>query len=231
MLRAGETHQAIAHWLVRENPTFGNSGSEPAVHSRVVSIVKLFETQCQEEDVLHGIDSDKAEIPWTNVTTNRKFIGHLLDLYFTWVHPVHMLFSETEFKKDFEDRRQRRCSASLLNAICAMACNLVGTENVIHPETETDMATLRHGFRAEARRHLLPETYSLITSIQTFAVMYLVELSSGRAQSATGYLRSAIDNLKPFNSLRYSEEAEELTFWGIRTMHTYVRFRSLLTFI
>jgi hypothetical protein len=61
-----------------------------------------------------------------------------------------------------------------------------------------------------------------MTSIQSFAIMYLVELSSGKARSAVGYLRSAVENLKASSGPQQSDEAKETTFWGIQTLNTYV---------
>ena len=221
-LRNGDSHQSIADWLHQENPDLARGLETPTTHRRLIDVVKLYETQCQQEDGLlrQNTDPSEADIPWTRVTTSHKLVGHLFDLYFTWVHPVHMLFSELDFKQDFRGNIDINCSASLVNAICAMACNMLESEDVDR-RSRMDAVTLRDGFMNEARATLTPDSYSYMTSVQTLAIMFLVELSSGKARKAVGYLRSAVDNLNSNQSL-LSEEANEITVWGLHTLHTFV---------
>ena len=222
-LRNGDSHQSIAEWLHQENPGFARGLETPTTHRRLIDVVKLYETQCQQEDGLLRQDSDPSEtdIPWTRVTASHKLVGHLFDLYFTWVHPVHMLFSELDFKQDFKGNIEINCSASLVNAICAMGCNMLESEDVDR-RSRIDAATLRDGFMNEARATLTPDSYGYMTSVQTLAIMFLVELSSGKARKGVGYLRSAVDNLN-INRSPLSEEANEITMWGLHTLHTYVK--------
>lgn len=220
-LRAGESHHVIADWLLSENSDLARLGHEPGTDRKPVDVVKIFEAQFQDPDGLLGSSTSESEIPWTNVSTNQELTGHLFDLYFTWVHPVHMLFSETEFKKDFKHSQETHCSASLVNAICAMACNLHESEVVRDRRNVLgEVATMREGFTTEAKRKLSLNSYGHMTSIQTFAVMYLVELSSGRARNAAAYLRSAVDNMQSRDGPQQSEEARELTLLGIQTLNT-----------
>ncbi|CAD6578405.1 MAG: hypothetical protein ASARMPRED_008709 [Alectoria sarmentosa] len=221
-LRRGDTHQSIAEWLHHENPDFARGLEAPTTHRRLIDVVKLYEMQGLQEDGLsrQSPSPSEADIPWTKVTTSHKLIGHLFDLYFTWLHPVHMLFSELDFKHDFRINLQTNCSASLVNAICAMGCNMLESEDVGDRRNRIDVATLRDGFMNEARATLTPSSYGYMTSIQALAIMYLVELSSGKARKAIGYLRSAIDNLKTSNGPPLSEEANEITVWGLHTLNT-----------
>lgn len=230
-LRRGDSHQSIAEWLHRGNPDFAHGLEAPPTHRRLIDVVKLYETQCQQDDGLSRQSSSPsaAEIPWTKVTISHKLIGHLFDLYFTWVHPVHMLFSEIDFKHDFKETLHTNCSASLVNAICAMGCNLLESEDVGDRRNRIDAATLRNGFMNEARATLDPSSYSYMTSVQTLAIMFLVELSSGKARKAIGYLRSAVDNLKTSNGPQLSEKAHEITVWGLHTLNTYVKGNSQST--
>ena len=133
-----------------------------------------------------------------------------------------MLFSELDFKHDFKKNIQTNCSGSLVNAICAMGCNLFENENVGGKSDRIDAATLREGFMNEARATLTPSSYGLVTSIQTLAIMFLVELGAGKARKATGYLRSAVDNMNNGIGPALSEEANQITFWGLHTLNTYV---------
>lgn len=220
-LRAGESHHAIADWLVRENPDFGNLGLQPTPESRLIDVVKLFEGQVQKQDVLRFFDASDSELRWTKVSTSQKLVGHLLDLYFTWVHPVHMLFSEMDFRKDFMDNEENYCSVPLVNAICAMACSLLEGEHSHEQQVSVEAGTLRDGFMDEARRTLTPDSYRRMTSVQTFAIMYLVEISSGKARNASGYLRSAVDCMNMDDGPQHDEEVKELTLWGLHTLNTY----------
>ncbi len=224
-LRRGDSHQSVAEWLQHENPDFAQGLESPITHRRLIDVVKLYEVQCQQDDGLsrHSPVSSEAEIPWTKVTTSHKLVGHLFDLYFTWVHPVHMLFSELDFKHDFRGNTDTNCSASLVNAICAMGCNLLESEDVRDRRNRIDAATLRDGFMNEARVTLTPSSYGYMTSVQTLAIMFLVELSSAKARKAVGYLRSAVDNMKDGSGPPLSDEAKEITVWGLHTLNTYVR--------
>ncbi len=222
-LRAGESHHAISEWLIRENPDFGNLGLEPTPQSRLIDVVKLFEGQCQTQDGLRLFDPSNSEVRWTTVSTSQKLIGHLVDLYFTWVHPVHMLFSDMDFKKDFINHEENYCSVPLVNAICAMACNLLDGEHDHEQGHSVEAGTLREGFMNEARRTLSPDSYRRMTSIQTFAIMYLVEVSSGKTRNAVGYLRSAVDSMMTSDGQPHDEEVDPLTLWGLHTLNTYNR--------
>ncbi len=134
-----------------------------------------------------------------------------------------MLFSESDFKTDYQTHNETHCSSSLVNAICAMACHLVEGE-----ESENklkDLEILRKGFLNEALAYLNPDNYRHLTSIQTFAIIYLAELSAGRAQSAYAYLRSAIDYLTEATSDQQSSRALELSGWGVQTLNTWAHLQ------
>lgn len=219
-LRAGESHQAIADWLVQENPDLAELGLRPNDHSKLVDVVGIYEGQCQQ-DGLNRFGPGHSDVPWTQVCSSQNLIGHLFDLYFTWVHPVHMLFSEVDFKSDFKENRENYCSVPLVNVICAMACGLLEREEASNRRKSVEATTLQNGFMNEARRNLLPESFRHMTSIQTFAIMYLVETSSGKARSAVGYLTAAMDSLQGSDGPQHSEEAKELTQWGLHTLNTY----------
>ena len=229
-LREGQTIQAIADWLAAEDPTYRSLCSEPAISLSLTEVVQMFEDQCQAYDGLQQRDNlFSSKIPWTKVSTDHKLIGHLFDLYFTWVHPVHMLFNEMDFVRDFRESTQEEdtayCGAALVNAICAMASHLLDNEKLQRGSQLVDVrrtlnaATLRKGFMSEAKRKLTPDTYGEMTSVQAFAVMYLVDWSSGKARSALGYLRAAAEIFDPSHGDQ-SEEAVEITYWGIKTLVT-----------
>lgn len=174
----------------------------------------------RKHDFSYTITPDASSMQWTKVSSSPRLIKHLLELYFTWVHPLHMLFSELDFRQDFRMHRQTYCSSSLVNAICAMSCHLLDSEVGDEAIGHGDASTLREGFMDEARASLTVDNFRQMTSIQTFAIMYLVDLSSGKARSAAGYLRSAVDNLKLNSGNQQSDEAMELSWWAIQSLNT-----------
>ena len=221
-LRAGDSHQSIAAWLCKQHPISSHLQIIPASHRSLVDVVRNLELHYQEEDGLSRTgNADEVEIRWTKVSSSQTLIGHLFDLYFTWVHPVHMLFSELDFKHSFRTYDTTYCSSPLVNAICAMGCHLLENSEYDTARKDLDTTTLREGFLKEARQSLLPDSYHHMTSIQAFAVMHLVDVSSGKARNATGYLRSAVDNLKSTSGDKQSPEAIELSEMGIQTLNRY----------
>lgn len=223
-LRAGDSHQSIADWLSQQNP-FSNSILQTPISQRsLIDVVETIERHYQEYDLRYSNTLDVSATQWTKVCSSQRLIKHLLELYFTWVHPLHMLFSEMDFKRDFRMHRQTYCSPSLVNAICAMSCHFLENEMEDEVIKHGEVSTLREGFMDEARASLTQENYRQTKSIQTFAIMYLVDLSSGKARSAAGYLRSAVEYLKVDNGYQQSAEAEamELLGWGIQSLNTYV---------
>lgn len=184
----------------------------------LVEIVDAFEHHYRRED---GLARDKREdtlrLRWTEVTASETLLGHLFDLYFTWVHPAHMLFSEVDFKESFRTNSDTYCSSALVNAICAMACHMV---NVNELEDEVNIDALASAFMDQARHEVLPQNYTLLTSVQALAVMYLADLSSGKARSASGYLRASVEFLKAAELDGQSAAAREISSWGIQSLNT-----------
>lgn len=222
-LRSGVSHQEIAEWLVQNVQIGKHINIETNERRSLLDVVKNFEAQYQDNDGLRRADSvhsQESDIIWTDVSSNQVLIGHLFHLYFTWVHPIHMVFSELDFKYSFRNNDGSYCSRALVNAVCAMACHLLENEGAHQPEpNKYEAATLREGFMNEARSHLKPMSYTELTALQALAVMYLVEFSSGKARSAVGYLRSAVECMSTVKDDQ-SEEACEITKWGINTLNT-----------
>lgn len=234
-LRAGESHQSIADWLIKQLQIEKSIDILPQSRRGLLEVVKRYENEYKYADGLlanETSDQDNTKIIWTNVSSSRTLIRHLFDLYFTWIHPVHMLFHELEFLQSFRTNEGRNCSEVLVNAICAMGCLLLeneGSRKVSSPARSArqlpvgdaqEAATLREGFMNEARRRLTPDAYKDLTSVQALGIMYLVEFSSGKARNALGYLRSSVENLTAAAATQ-STEAQQITHWGINNLNTY----------
>ncbi|MCJ1478534.1 hypothetical protein MMC13_007214 [Lambiella insularis] len=219
-LRNGERRESIAQRL-RDRPELRQfidsvSGSDKHLIAVVGRVEGLYDRLASPSY------STPSTHRWTRVTENDALIHHLFELYFTWVHPVHMLFGEVDFLQSFRTGDETYCSAALVNAICAMACHLLEKPAPgLSSRGFQDRDTLRDGFMAEARNLLPPGSSLPMTSIQAFAIMFLADLSAGKARVASGYLRCAADNLRsPQESFDPTKESMELSRWGIHTMNT-----------
>lgn len=225
-LCAGETPQRIANWLTQQQPIQPHMRRvEDSTHG-LIELVSAFEESLRRDDgYRQNKESDTLQSGWTSVSSSQTLLAHLFDLYFTWVHPVHMLFSEPDFRNSYEIHDETYCSSALVNAICAMACHLIDQKDT---DGEEDIETLSDGFMNQARKGLRPENYLALCSVQALAVMYLAELSSGKARSATGYLRASVEFIKAAELDGQSPKAREISLWGIQTLNTY-NLLSILT--
>ncbi|KAJ5052033.1 uncharacterized protein L3040_001793 [Drepanopeziza brunnea f. sp. 'multigermtubi'] len=176
-LKRGETYDSIVEWLGR-------------------SPMGEFETLSPRDSHLSLLDASDHEMTgvpannWTTVTSNTAILDHLFQLYFAWVHPVHTLFSEPRFVESYQRWLDNFCSPVLVNAICAMACHL----HTAADGDEVDYEQLGVEFSDAVRATLDPSDCRL-TSIQAFAVMYLVDCARGHALRAVSYLKTATEYL------------------------------------
>ena len=172
----GETYESIADWL-------GHSALDrPESYSPQ-------ETYTSEGSI-HGLAATPSGPRWTTVTTDESILNHLLELYFTWVHPVHTLFSKEHFMTCYKQQLDAFCSPMLVNAICAIACHL-------HCEPVADQLRfelLGDKFR-EAVYASIDANRNSITTAQTFGVMFLVELAQANAMRAASYINVALNSL------------------------------------
>jgi hypothetical protein len=221
-LQLGDEYHSIAAWLQRqpELHDIGHRRTETTVN-QLYRVVELIESRFRLASPRDG--GAGPVLAWTVVTRNQPLISHLFELYFTWVHPVHMLFSENAFLDCYHTGDATFCSTPLVNAICAMACHLldVPAPGVSATDIKQSMK-LRDAFMHQARSTLDISSLRLsMPSLQALIVMFLVELSAGRARSATGYLRCAADNLStPGSADEDWTREDEITQWGIHTLNT-----------
>ena len=164
------------------------------------------------------------EFAWTRVTPDLDLVNHLLELYFTWVHPIHMVLSEPHFKISYASHDGVYCSAALVNVICAMACHLFEPP----PDDEIDYDTVGYDglgdrFMDEGRSLVKPEDHNKLTTIQTFAIMFLADAGSGKALKASSYIRFAsttlVDSAVQHNVHR---DAWQITVWGVHSLNVCV---------
>ena len=222
-LKQGKSHEAIAHWLGRPLPQEITSLSPNAERSFKSAIETYHRDLVDNQDPRY----------WTNVSLERDLIEHLVKLYFTWIHPVHMFFDEANFLESFKNCSDVYCSSALVNVICAMSCFLLQTawrtdkiggqiEGLSLEDTQAAISFLRDQFMAQTKNALNDADPQKMTTIQTYAVMFLVDVASGKGLEATAHIRVSTEGLTAKRSKEQSSEAEDIAAWGVLTAHTYV---------
>jgi Fungal specific transcription factor domain len=244
-LRQGETIESIAAPLdssqddpqavvgspVQRNVSPADQRTYSHPHSSTSNVGTNATTSTDE--TYQSNDNRKGGTPrtkaWTDVGTE-KLRRHLMALYFTWIHPTHMLFSEQHFVDSYEKGYDTHCSVALVNAICAMACNY------LHPDWESNMRArntagtgvvippvnvklLRHEFMSEAHHRMRAPEYGRITTLQALALMSLVDAGTGESQKARMTVRKATQYLLNAKPHRAEEVVVwQITVWGIYTL-------------
>ena len=155
---------------------------------------------------------------WTSVVDDSAVVQNLLEVYFTWFHPLSPVFSESLFRKDMIQGKNQHCSRVLVNAILSLACYLPGsydTERFIKNETAAKFLK-----EAENLFHDAPEP--CLTNIATLTIMAAVEIQRCRFGPAWMYSRQASSmamylglNQRPYNA--ESSKGVDLcwTFWTV----------------
>ena len=208
-LKNGETYDSIVEWLGR-------------------TTMEDFETLSPRESQYSTYDASDHEMSgvstssfrWTPVTSDTAVLDHLFQLYFAWVHPVHTLFSEGHFVDCYKRKSFSFCSSVLVNAICAMACHLHSGAG----RDEVDFEQLGGEF-SDAVRQTLDADDKSITTVQAFAVMFLVDCARANGLRASSYLKVATSSL---SGVAYQEIEGYIEVWkntvrGVRNLNMSVQ--------
>ncbi|KAI9860250.1 MAG: hypothetical protein M1824_003250 [Vezdaea acicularis] len=136
--------------------------------------------------------SSERRTSWTRVSLDPYLLNQLMQLYFQWIHPVYMLFSKTLFLEGFNTRKGPHCSSALVNAIYAVAADLLDPSTLKALDTRRLIDGIREDFANEARSHLVSEKKTTATTVQTLAVLFLVDSGAGETSQASAYLETAL---------------------------------------
>lgn len=212
-LKRGHTLQQTAEWLGR--PLEAIRDLSPTSTDKANEAVERYHNQFIE---------DQDPRYWTGVTRDPALIHHLVRLYLVWIHPVHMLFDQTNFMSSFKKCEDAYCSAALVNAICAMSCHLHHRADLDQdPEyAQDEIDYLRTTFMEEVYSNLKEADYNKMTVIQSYAILFLVELGCGNGQLATSHLRLATESCYAKQQAEQNPESEGVATLGVLTLHTYV---------
>jgi hypothetical protein len=168
-----------------------------------------------------GSQSAVAESPssWFRIPQDAEFVDHLLNLYFCWSHPFFCFFSKDHFLRDMSRGSTKYCSAMLVNAVLAVACQY----------SDRPAARERAGdyFFGEAQRLAENIGAAELTSVQAIAVMAVREGSAGRDHISFRLIGRAVrlamemglhlaETTAGETNLQSSEMSiRKLTFWGV----------------
>lgn len=165
--------------------------------------------------------------PWFGTATDPEFIEHLMDLYFSWVHPFYQLFSRDLFFADFNLGKSEHCSALLANAIAAFACHYSDRPAAL--ADPADPNSVGDHFFAEAKRLLNLHEHPSLTKVQALGIMSFREKSCGRDSNGYQYMgrcsRVALEmnlhiSVIGTESRLLEHSARANTFWGVFNAET-----------
>ena len=212
-LKRGESHKAIAEWLGRPLVGSDTQALSPTDKHQISQAIQRYHRNLVE---------NRDPRYWTNVSTNAELIEHLVKLYLTWIYPVHILFDQEHFVASFKDRLDIYYSPALVNIICAMFCYLLHDTWDNDEGTKSAIESLQTQFINESQSLMKHADFKKMTSIQTYAIIFLVELGSRHGLIASSHLRLAIESLIAKQTSEQSSKAGNITVQGILTLHTYV---------
>lgn len=158
---------------------------------------------------------------WTEISTDKAFVQHLLALYFCWEYPTFASLSKQHFLKDFQAGRPRYCSRMLVNALLALGCRFSSQPSTL--ANPNDPYSSGDHFFKECQRLFYQETnHHNMTTIQALGIMSIREASCGRDSESWYYAGQSIRLAIEMGLHRVSDktgDSDEIavraaTFWG-----------------
>ncbi|KAB2580558.1 Conidial development protein fluffy [Lasiodiplodia theobromae] len=209
-LRAGQSYQEFVAWL--GGPSVGDDGrSSPGSETSMPDVAQDYDEATRMHVGSRSPDGDSRS-RWT--FSSPQLTDHLIALFFTWVHPIHMLFSEYHFMKSFSDGDRNYCSPAMVNMMCAMGCHYHTDRSGDARQTKL----LQKRFFNTGLAEVAKEDPKSLTSVTTYALLFLVELGSNQARNASSHLRLAAESLAALNRAAFAAIATEITERGIHTL-------------
>ena len=109
---------------------------------------------------------------------DRLMVKQLFSLYWTWIHPAYPLFSMECFIQDYRTGNHEHCSAFLVAAVCAAACDLLSPPGIHTMGHYLDIATLRKRLMAEATMQGTLADDAAQTTLEASQVMVIADARS-----------------------------------------------------
>ncbi|CZR59534.1 uncharacterized protein PAC_09428 [Phialocephala subalpina] len=187
-----------------------------------------FLLQAPEEERLMTAEQVGA---WTNVTADSELINHLLEAYFSWSHPLYLLFSEELFYHGMRDNKPKYCTPLLVNSILAIGCHW--SDRVEARADPNDPSTTGDHFFAEAKRLLAQnDNTTSLTIVQALGLMSLRQAMNNHDSSGRRYVAQMmsmavelglhLSSSAPAGGNFTPSEiaARRVTFWGCFVLET-----------
>lgn len=147
---------------------------------------------------------------WIALTNDSGFIHHLMDMYFTWHHPIFDVFSQELFIHDMETGESNHCSSLLVNAILAMGCHF--SDRYAEARTDPkDPRTAGARFILEAKRLLAEDEEACLTSVQALAILSVAHGMAGQESMAFRHNHIMMAMIVELGMHRSGDGAEGLT--------------------
>ncbi|KAM3087208.1 hypothetical protein ACMFMG_001313 [Clarireedia jacksonii] len=231
-----ETNDDMMNWI----PT---STSGPGSVNQLPIVGLWAENSTEHSTVLHARDQGQEVIlgqnfggeqrgheayapnNWTNVTSDRHLVDHLMALYFCWEYPTFASLSKEHFINAYSTGNREYCSELLVNAILAVGCRFSSLTTA--RADPNDSSSVGDHFFAEARRLLAEEKdHRRLTTIQALGLMAIREASCGRSSQSIFYsgqsIRLAIEmglhleaeGQRALEAVEGAQAVRAATFWG-----------------
>ncbi|TGO07803.1 hypothetical protein BTUL_0245g00060 [Botrytis tulipae] len=110
-------YPAIGHW--HEQMTDHSTLDSTVLYARDKGQAAMFGHESGGD---HSDQKSFDPLSWTNVTSDRQLIDHLIALYFCWEYPTFASLSKEHFLKAYKTGDLNYCSDLLVNAIQAVGC-------------------------------------------------------------------------------------------------------------
>lgn len=158
---------------------------------------------------------------WTEITSDKAFVQHLLALYFCWEYPTFASLSKEHFLKDFQAGRPRYCSRMLVNALLALGCRFSSQPSTL-ANPKDPYSSGDHFFKECLRLFYQETNHHNMTTIQALGIMSIREASCGRDSESWYYAGQSIRLAIEMGLHRVSDnsgDSDEIavqaaTFWG-----------------
>lgn len=173
----------------------------------------LQEEICAGSDPETVAETDKNIGCWTSAPRNQLLIKHLLSLYWTWIHPARPLFNMGAMVQRLMAGNEGPSSIFLVAAVCAAACDLLtpGWSNML--AQDTDIATLKGGFVAEANRQGALADDNAQATCEALQVMKTVNLRSMAASARSASTSDGMPGLDLNEQMLPDIEQQKIMQW------------------
>ncbi|EXJ67557.1 uncharacterized protein A1O5_09570 [Cladophialophora psammophila CBS 110553] len=121
-------------------------------------------------------------VRWTTVTQDPAIISHLLELYFTYHHPICPVIPESLIRADMATGGMMYCSPTLMNAVLAVGCTFLGLQDEV--KSGNDPWPSVEAFFNEAERLLLEHPEPSLTTVAGLSLLAMIENLHRRYQRA-----------------------------------------------